>query len=67
MESIVDRAKQLGIQFNAKERKAAELQTFLFEAEQEMLHLQEEGEDTSLHAITVDRVRQALRSALQEL
>lgn len=42
------------------------MQTFCFEAESEMFGLEEEGEDTSLHAIAVDRVRQALRSELQE-
>ncbi len=67
MENVLDRAKSLGIKFDKKLDRLAELQELLHVAECQRTGLDEKGEDTSLHDVVIEKVREAIDAESEQV
>lgn len=71
MEDILGRAKSLGIEFAEEEKEdlehLSELQELLHDAEREYDCLDQAGEDTTVQARVIDKVREEIRTLSEQL
>lgn len=71
MGDILGRAKSLGIEFAEEEKEdlehLSELQELLHDAEREYEYLGEAGEDTTVHARVINKVREEIRALSEKL
>ena len=60
MDDILRRAQSLGIKFNNRTTRLAELQELLYDATRERAMLEEEGENTLLQDIVIEKIREEI-------